>query len=219
MSDIFFSIIVCTYNRAHLIENALSSILKQTEKSYEIIIVDDGSTDKTLEIAKKYCDLEQNCRYIHQFHSGVSSARNSGINIASGKYITFLDSDDEYEPDHLLLRKEVIVKNNFPDLVYGGVKIVGNPFVPDKNNTDELIHLDKCIIGGTFFIKRSILNEINGFDIVDFAEDSVFFEKVLKKGYKVLKVNYPTYIYHREYDDSICNILKNGKELYEESNQ
>ena len=91
------SIVVVTYNRAHFLKDALDSILRQTFKDYEIVLVDDGSTDNTKEIVEQY----EGIRYIYQEHGGISKARNSAVKAAKGKWIATLDSDDLWKEQKL----------------------------------------------------------------------------------------------------------------------
>ncbi|NOQ77328.1 MAG: glycosyltransferase, partial [Methylococcaceae bacterium] len=92
------SIIIPTFNRSALLERALESVNKQTVSDYEIIVVDDGSTDNTAEmIQTKFPEVQ----YVLQPNRGVSSARNKGLKLAKGQWLAFLDSDDEWLPDKL----------------------------------------------------------------------------------------------------------------------
>lgn len=95
----FFSVILPTYNRGASISRALQSILTQEFRNFEVIVVDDGSTDNTKEIVQSFKD--ERVRYIYQENSERSAARNNGIRNASGAYVCFLDSDDYCLPDHL----------------------------------------------------------------------------------------------------------------------
>lgn len=96
------SVIMPTYNRGNVIEDAITSIIKQAYRIWELIIIDDGSVDDTSRIVGKYTNEYENISYIHkEINSGVSTARNLGIKHARGKYIAFLDSDDRWEPDFL----------------------------------------------------------------------------------------------------------------------
>jgi glycosyltransferase involved in cell wall biosynthesis len=109
------SVIIPTYNRANLIEKAIKSVLKQTYQDFEIIIVDDGSTDNTEEIIRGFKD--KRVKYIKKYkmNRGISVARNIGIKIARGKYIAFLDSDDEWFPEKL--NKQIkILQDGSPEL-------------------------------------------------------------------------------------------------------
>ena len=92
------SVIIPTYNRAGFVTKAVDSVLCQTFTDYELIVVDDGSTDATKERLEQYADQ---IIYIYQNNSGVSAARNAGITIARGEWLAFLDSDDEWRSDYL----------------------------------------------------------------------------------------------------------------------
>ena len=92
------TVIIPTYNRAPFVCEAIDSVLSQTFNDYELIVVDDGSTDNTTESLKQYQDK---IKYIFQENSGVSSARNAGIKSSNGLWLAFLDSDDEWRPEYL----------------------------------------------------------------------------------------------------------------------
>jgi len=109
------SIIIPTYNAASFIEQAIDSVLAQTYKDFEIVIIDDGSTDNTKEVLQKYADK---IRYIMQPNKGVAIARNTGIHNSESEYIAFLDSDDEWLPEKLELQMSIVEKNNDIGLVH-----------------------------------------------------------------------------------------------------
>jgi glycosyltransferase involved in cell wall biosynthesis len=98
------SIIIPVYNRAHFIVECLESVFAQTYKDYEVIVVDDGSTDNLTDVLSPYIDR---IRYIYKANGGVSSARNEGIRAAKGDYIAWLDSDDQWLPFKLELQMAV----------------------------------------------------------------------------------------------------------------
>ena len=107
------SVIIPTYTREKFVTKAIDSVLKQSFRDYEIIVIDDGSTDNTREILKAYANK---IKYIYQENSGVSSARNVGIQAARGLWISFLDSDDEWNEDQpqereLVGRSEKLAKH------------------------------------------------------------------------------------------------------------
>lgn len=93
------TVVIPTYNRRHLIEEALDSVFAQTFTDYEVVLVDDGSTDGTEALVKKKYGTR--LRYVRQENQGISGARNTGIANASGKYVAFLDSDDKWLPEKL----------------------------------------------------------------------------------------------------------------------
>jgi glycosyltransferase involved in cell wall biosynthesis len=110
-NSLWVSVIIPTFNRESYVVQAISSVLNQTVKDYEIIVVDDGSTDGTRSALQP---LSNQIKYIYQNNAGVSVARNAGIAAASGKWIAFLDSDDEWAPDFLATQMRAIDQN--PDV-------------------------------------------------------------------------------------------------------
>src|SRR5690349_21108150 len=91
------SIIIPTYNRRELVCEAIASVLAQSLKDFELIVVDDGSEDGTAEAVREFADV----RYIWQLNRGVSAARNLGVTFSTGEWIAFLDSDDLWQPRKL----------------------------------------------------------------------------------------------------------------------
>lgn len=118
----FVSVIMPTYNRAGLIGKALESVLAQSFQNWELLIIDDGSTDNTKEVIAKYTD--HRIRYIYQNNAERCAARNNGIRQSLGKYITFLDSDDYYLPNRLQLLYAELESRGFPEgFFYTGLQL------------------------------------------------------------------------------------------------
>ena len=195
------------YNRQDYITRAINSVIAQSYDNWELIAVDDGSRDFSAYLLEIYHTHSSKIKVIFQSHKHLPAARNNGIKNSVGDFITFLDSDDEYKENHLELRTKYFVENPMIDFLHGGVKIIGNEFVPDKNDRNKLIHLSQCAIGATFFGKRIVFEKLDGFKDIEYSEDSEFLERVTKN-YLVKKVEFPTYIYHRETPDSITNMIK-----------
>jgi len=103
------SVIIPTYNRAHLVKEAIDSVLSQTYQNFEIIVVDDGSTDDTKDVLVPYKDK---ITYIYQQNQGGSAARNTGLKHSKGEYISFVDSDDLWLPEKLEKQVEVLENDN-----------------------------------------------------------------------------------------------------------
>jgi glycosyltransferase involved in cell wall biosynthesis len=206
-SQSLFSIVITTFNRAQLLKRALNSLVAQTEKDWEAIIVDDGSTDDTHTRIFPYLESYSGIKYIWKAHSGAIPSKNRGIKAAIGKFVAFLDSDDEYDPVHLESRKKILVDNPSIKFLYGGAKIIGNQCVPDKNNPSATINLKDCVIGGTFIIERQALSALNGFRDIILGSDSDLYERAKKAGISMAEVHLPTYIYHHESQESITNKL------------
>jgi glycosyltransferase involved in cell wall biosynthesis len=128
----FFSIIIPTYNRAHTIRRPLDSILAQTFTDWELIIVDDGSTDDTQSVVDSYHDVR--ISYVWQENQERSAARNHGIRLAKGEWICFLDSDDEYLPEHLQILFDGIQNHPECKVVRTGLLIYENGILVGKSS-------------------------------------------------------------------------------------
>ncbi|MGZ4053320.1 MAG: glycosyltransferase family 2 protein [Bacteroidia bacterium] len=205
IKDPYFSIIIPTYNRKMILTRALDSLMSQTEASWEGIIIDDGSNDSTFSHISAYLEKDPRIKYISQANSGAALAKNKGIESASGTFLSFLDSDDEYLPTHLESRKKILIQNPDIKFLYGGIKIIGDPFVPDRFDTDKKIHLENCVIGGTFFIEREILLSLKGFNNILIGEDADLFDRINGLGVTKLKTDEPTYVYRHDTKDSVTN--------------
>ena len=108
--EIMISVIVPVFNAEEYIENCILSILHQTYPYFELILIDDGSTDHSMNICQKYENEDSRIKVLHQSNQGVSSARNVGILAARGDYITFVDADDTLEREALEKALDFIIK-------------------------------------------------------------------------------------------------------------
>ena len=200
-----FSVIITTYNRAEFLKNALDSLIAQTENDWEAIVIDDGSIDNTTAIVQQYIHQEYPIKYYKQINSGDALAKNKGISLSSGEFITFLDSDDAYEMHHLENRKNILDQHKNIQLLHGGVKIIGDEFVPDIHNLNQQIHLSDCVIGATFFIRRDIISLVTGIKPMALGSDADLFERATMLGLNIMKTDIPTYIYNRVNENSITH--------------
>jgi glycosyltransferase involved in cell wall biosynthesis len=207
----FFSVVICTFNRAHLLPRALNSVLEQEESSWEVIVVDDGSTDNTLEVVRPYLQAAPNIRYMAHRNRGLPVSRNVGIAAAIGEYVTFLDSDDWYLPNHLSSRRAILAQNPGVELLHGGCEIIGNPFVPDKYNPERMLNLHDLVVGGTYIFPRAYAVKIGGFPAWSpYSIDGDLYDELEKLGTKILRTEERTYMYDRTTPDSICHIVADG---------
>ncbi len=202
----FFSVIICTFNRARLLPRALDSVLAQTETSWEAVVVDDGSRDETHAIVRRYADEFPNVRYLYHANRGLSPSRNVGIAAAAGEFVTFLDSDDWYLPEHLATRRALLAANPGIDLLHGGCKIIGNPYVVDKHNPNNMLDLHDLVVGGTFVMPREVAVAVGGFPI-SYSNDGDLFESMEAAGMKIVRTDIRTYIYDRTTPDSLLHIV------------
>jgi len=200
------SIILPTFNREGYLHRSIDSLMNQSFHDWELIIVDDGSTDSTYNLVDEYLMRNENIRYIKQSNQGLGLANNTGILASCGKYITFIGSDDEYKQNHLQSRIDYMKSNPEISFIRGGVEIIGDPYVKDIDDLTRKIHITECAIGGTFFGRREVFTDLNGFKDLRYGEDSEFLTRVAAK-YKISNINLPTYIYYRDTPDSICSTI------------
>jgi glycosyltransferase involved in cell wall biosynthesis len=162
------TVIIPTYNRAWVLKRAIESVLAQDFHDFEIVVVNDGSTDNTTEVLESY---QQIC-VIKQAHKGVSAARNAGIARASGRLITFLDSDDVWLPGKL--SAQVAFFNNNPDVMICQTEEIwiknGNHVNPKKRHkkSSGMIFeycLELCIVSpSAVMMRRCLFDKIGAFD-------------------------------------------------------
>lgn len=189
------SIIVPCYNVQNYVESCLYSIIGQSFIDYEIIIVDDGSTDNTSKIIysfiKKYQD-KINIKYIYQNNKGASAARNRGIIESSSEYIALIDSDDRWRKDSLEKKMELF-KNRNISCVYSDVLMIHSPEkqISLKNTYKKLIKgniypeiLEHNYININVIIKKTVLDECGLFDeSLKTCEDYDLWIRIASKGY------------------------------------
>ena len=211
------SILVCVFNRKNLIERALNSILSQSFKNYEVIIVDDGSNDGVEEVIFPYLKKYNNFKYIRHSNRNLPLSKNTGILLAQGKYLTFLDSDDEYTGEHM--QKMVTFMENNPDydLVHSSPRIVGDKedfWVIDARDETKLININDCAVGPTFFGKREVFTKLNGFNDLFWGDDFNFFDRLIDSDiFKSCKLFEKTYVYYRNIEESMTNSAKKSYQL------
>lgn len=154
MESIVFSIILPVYNVAQYLKKCISSLIEQDFLNYEIILVDDGSTDSSGQICDEIAAQYEKIRIIHKENGGLSSARNTGLAIAKGLYVSFIDSDDWVEPgmySNVWLR---IKENNYPDIVkYNYIR---------RNTDGSSIKLNSNLAPGIY--NREIIKDIVLYD-------------------------------------------------------
>lgn len=157
------SVIVPVYNRETLVSQTIDSILSQTYKDFEIIVINDGSTDESLAIIKNYeAQFPNKVRVIDQPNQGQIIARNNGIRVAKGEYIAFLDSDDLWMPRKL--ERQIPLFEEGVGLVYSGVEIID-----EKGSTVRVEPADASITG-YIFPQLLVKNRMTGGTVVVTAE-------------------------------------------------
>ena len=211
------SVIIPTYNRKNIVENAIRSVCAQSFSDYEIIVIDDGSTDGTNEYLES---LNLPIKIVSKQNGGVSSARNIGIRNAKGKYIAFLDSDDSWLPDKLKTQVEYLESHIDIPLVYTDEYIEVNGSVLPKtrfqraNVGDDV--KDNFLLPGfvqktpihtsAVMVRKKILDEVGYFnETLKIHEDSELWNRISVK-YKFGYIDIPLAIFR--YKDGADHLMK-----------
>jgi glycosyltransferase involved in cell wall biosynthesis len=226
------SIIIPTYNRAKFVSRAIDSCLRQTYSEIEILVVDDHSSDETTQVVESYKDPRVKY-FLHEKNLGVAAARNTGLRNATGEFITFLDSDDEWMPEKIGRQLGVFKNNNSGiGLVFtNGYSEYESNFIIDKVAPSEIIYnpkedsffpLRKLISPlSSWMLPRVVANEIGYFDEVMFNnwDDGDYLVRVsLKYPVYFLNENLVTWHALSVHLNMISHCLIKGKEVFFEKN-
>lgn len=199
------SIIMPNYNRGDCIEHSINGILNQTFQNFELIIIDDGSTDNSVERIKSF--KSEKIKLFTQENKGVSAARNLGIQNASGNWISFCDSDDVYLPTRLETFLELDIDEDC--LIYSGWIV----FEKDKNKTIirrilygfekefdiNIYQFKNLFLTSAVMIKKNCLDKVGGFDeSLTFEEDWDLFLRIADQ-YPIHQIKVPTFLYQAGY--------------------
>ena len=203
-----FSIVIPVFNRALTIEYCINSVLSQTNQDFEIIVVDDGSTDNTKEIVQGISDWR--IKYIYQENGGASKARNTGIEFSVGKYVAFLDSDDVFLPHHLenaLVELEKS-KNN---CVYTQVIVNrGNgihflkphrSFKKNEHISDYLMRDRGFVQTSTLIVPKSLAVECKYDERISVGDDVDFAIKLCHNGGRLIMLPFPGAIWNDQWNE------------------
>ena len=208
------SVIIPIYNAEKYLMRCLDSILNQSYTNIELIMINDGSIDSSEEICKKINSNKLKIKYFKQDNSGVSVARNKGLELATGEYILFVDSDDYLSPNAIKNYVDIAQKENADITILESKTLVknGEQYSPAKQNealtTEELknkILLDQ--IGNHVIVKlfkRSLFQEIN-FPEGLVYEDLYVMPHLIKKANKIIYKCRPVYYYNRTNDSSLTS--------------
>jgi glycosyltransferase involved in cell wall biosynthesis len=218
------TVIIPTYNRANLIGETIQSVLRQTVRDFNLIVVDDGSTDNTGEVLKRYQDPR--VRYEYRENRGVSVARNIGLKLSNTDYVTFLDSDDIYLDNSLEKFVNCLDSNKEIGFCYGQANImkVGGEvyrvrkshFYNDSTVIDPIGQIRELLFHkpynvSTCAMRRSCVDAVGGFnEDLWFAEDMEFFIRLAKK-YSAAYIAEPV-ANVRFHDKQLQNEIMPGKE-------
>ena len=220
-----FSIIIPAYNAEKTIEKCIESVQEQTYPNWEVIVIDDGSSDKTAEIEKKTLS---HCNVITKQNEGVSSSRNLGITLSKGDYLLFLDADDYLPPKTLELYAWAIRKEMNPDVIFGSFykiypqkKELCNPvgdkeiYVYDSKKKEFNPYISRLM--GTVWgkcYKSNLIKNAKFDEYLSICEDAEFNYRELKNAKKMIYISQPIYNYVYSLNSTIRKYRHDNLEKY-----
>ena len=219
MSEELISIIVPCYNAEAYLERCVESIIRQSCKNWEVLLVDDGSTDATWDICRKLEQEDSRIRAVSQQDEGVSAARNRGLDLCQGKFVTFVDADDYLAEDALSFMAETLCKYNADAIMVGHNRVEKNGFIhcdsnhwkdsEDTKQIQEDILLNRLpnFVWGKLY-KKELWRGIR-FPVGQIMEDFQILPDVMYRAQKLVLRKKPLYFYSHENAGSIMS--KAGK--------
>lgn len=218
MSAVHFSVVIPAYNAAATLRSTVASVQAQTDQDFEIIIVDDGSTDNTLNVMLDLGVMDWRIRLDSQPNSGVSATRNYGASIAKGQFIAFLDADDQWHPEKLFRHRAIHAQD---PLLAGSFAQV--EFAPERNGeiskgrtfstvpagyldiADVLVENAVCTTSN-LVIERDAFHDLGGFDVtMRYAEDQELLARIIANGGLIRGIDEPLVRYRMSVAGLSCD--------------
>jgi teichuronic acid biosynthesis glycosyltransferase TuaG len=214
------SIVMPAYNCEKYVVEAINSVLAQTYRNWELLVLDDGSKDKTLQIIEEFSQKDSRIKALpNGKNMGVSATRNRGIELASGEWIAFLDSDDMWKPEKLEKQFEIVEKEAAEFLFTGSSYIneEGEPYkgifeVPEKITYKKLRN-QNVISCSSVLVKKKYFEHIK-MEKDEMHEDYAVWLRILKTGVTAFGVNEPLLIYRISRNSKSGNKMKTVKMTY-----
>lgn len=176
---VLISVIMPVYNAKHYVARAIESVLRQTLRDFELILVDDGSTDGSSAICEKYAGQDVRVRLIRQTNQGLCAARNRGVELAQAEYVAFIDHDDIYLTDLLEENYELAQQHNADMLKYGYQCITEKQFSPDRIRFSSALHGVWSITHTSELAKQ--YKQLRDRDRLTYVWDGIFKTALLRK--------------------------------------
>lgn len=213
MNDSLISVIIPTFNRSYSIIRALESVFNQTYKNVEVIIIDDNSTDDTVEVLSDYIESKQITYQKNEENFGATLSRNIGASLSKGKYLAFLDSDDEWHEYKLTDQIEAFMTHSNVGMVFSGRKEINENseqsvnYLPESRIYTESEILEGDPIGSNSgpLIKREVFDKVKGYDFSLKARQDWDLWIRISQISLVLGINKVSYNYYYGRKDQISN--------------
>jgi glycosyltransferase involved in cell wall biosynthesis len=210
-AETLVSVITPAFNMASTLRRAYESLLGQSFGGWQHVVVDDGSTDGTPGLLR---ELGKDPRVVwtRTPNQGIGGALNTGLDLASGDFIAFLDADDEYLPNHLSSRLDEMTARPDVDILWGGLEVVADSFddllVPDVESGRGLISIHECVAQGTLFVRRRVFQTMGFAQRRNCFHDYDFMQRAVANGFRAKRLFEPTYRYYRNTSTSVVDRIK-----------
>lgn len=207
------AVIMSVYNTSfQLVKRAIDSVLNQQFQDFELIIIDDGSDNDTQHQILTYAIKHENkITYLRHKNRSQAESINRGMLISNSEFITVIDADDEYKPNHL---GTCLAEIKSLDLIASTTETIvsqeSDYYVPDRFDNNQVIHVDNCILFATLFGKKEVFTMLNFHNM--YGADAHFYERAEQK-FAVKKLDLRTYIYYRNNLESLTAKIKTKAQL------
>lgn len=216
------SVIVPIYNVEPYLKQCVDSILAQSYKNLEVILVDDGSPDNCPQICDAYVSKDTRIKVVHKKNGGLSSARNAGLDIATGEYIVFVDSDDYWDDSHAIKKCVDVCKDKTPDVILYGFKKIFQidgriervQMTLPKQNFGKLINIRELLEHNVFvtsacnkMVKKHLVTGQDGIRFVEnqLSEDIEYCAQLILNAHTYVAINENFYVYRQQNAISISS--------------
>lgn len=194
------TVIIPAYNASRYLSQTIDSVLAQTFHNFELLVIDDGSTDDTAEVTRYYSHKDSRVKLFSQPNQGVSAARNTGVRLAQGKFIAFLDADDQWLQDKIFAHVEHLNSESNLGISFGRVEFMKHNGKPtgqfsnsplNKLKPQNFLSENPIITGSNPVVRREVFEQVGYFDEnMSYAEDLDWFLRVICSGsWKVEGIN------------------------------
>ncbi|MBT9311113.1 glycosyltransferase family 2 protein [Leptothoe kymatousa] len=172
-SNLLVSVVIPAYNAADYLPEVIQAVIDQSYKHWELLVIDDGSKDNTAEVVNDFCQKDSRVRLISKENGGVSVARNLGAQLAKGDLVAFLDSDDLWLKDKLLVHVNHMAKNPKVGVSFSRVELIESDGqttnkltdnIAQEVNPQDLFYSNPTVTTSNLVIRKSVFQDLNGFD-------------------------------------------------------
>jgi len=213
------SVIIPIYNAEKYLQECLDSVIGQNFSNFEVLLINDGSSDNSGNICNEYAEKYNYIKVFHKENGGVSSARNTGLNVVQGKWITFVDADDYLLPDAFATLHNTAINSDSDLILANTLRLKEGKLSPlhkmkEETTSNVVLSLKQFSLWGYLFCAEIIKNaDVRFVDGLAYSEDRVFIYQVALQCKAITYCNTPAYVY-RLHADSVCHNPNTVRKAY-----